>query len=306
MNEQSLRFEGVTRTFGKKLALDRLDLQVEPGTIIGLLGRNGAGKTTTLRLAHGIIHPDSGKISVLGLDPVTEGEELRTRVSLLEEESALYPWMTVDEILRFGGALHPRWDRELADTLVSRLDLDPGAVIKTLSRGTKAKVALVLAVSCRPELLLLDDPTAGLDPLVRREVLEGLLEGLHDEGGAVVYASHLVHDVERIADRVVILDAGRPVIDSPLEELKERVHRATAVFNGEPPASIGLPGAIDIQADGRTLTVVANGDAVRLVSSLKEAGAVRVETEALPLEEILVAYLRKGGSSAPVVEDGDV
>ena len=177
-----IEFRDVTRSFGRRRALDRVSLAVQPGEVVALVGRNGAGKTTALRLAHGVLWPDAGTIRVLGFDPVSEGLAVRTRASLLSEESALYPWMTVREILTFGGALAPRWDARLASSLGERLGLEPGAKIRTLSRGTKAKVALVLAVAARPDVLLLDDPTAGLDPLVRREVLEGILEALPGEG----------------------------------------------------------------------------------------------------------------------------
>jgi len=299
MNQQALVYEGVSRSFGKTLALDRLDLSVEPGTVLGLVGRNAAGKTTALRLAHGILFPDHGRIRVVGLDPVVQGMEVRSRVSLLSEESSLYPWMTVEEILGFAARLHPGWDRGLAEVLRDRLDLDPASRIRTLSRGSRAKVALVLAVACRPDLLLLDDPTAGLDPLVRREVLEGLLESVPAEGGAVLYASHLVHDVERVADRVVVLDGGRLTLEGSLEELKARVRKVTAVFEGEAPDPPELPGKIHAKSHGRVLTVVTergNGD---LVSALRKLGASKVEIEPLSLEEILVACLRrKGGREA--------
>lgn len=293
MSELALEFERVTRTFGRKTAVDGLDLSVEPGTVLGMVGRNGAGKTTSLRLAIGTLFPDAGRIRVLGLDPETDALEVRARVSLLSEESHLYPWMTVREVLDFGAALHPRWDPELARSLSGRLDLDTGQVVETLSRGTKAKVALVLGVACRPDLLLLDDPTAGLDPLVRREVLQGVLEGVSDEGGAVVYASHLIHDVERVADRVAILDEGRLVLEDSLEVLKADVRRVTAVFEGEPPARVDIPGQLDVMRDGRVLRLVARGAADRLESQVRGLGALEVEIEPLSLEEILVACLRQ-------------
>lgn len=287
-------FENVIRRFGTTVALHGVDFQVAPGTVLGLIGRNGAGKTTALRLALGTLWPDAGRIRTLSLDPVTSGRDVATRVALLSEESALYPWMTIDEIVRFTAALHPRWDPVLAKRLMGALDLDPAKRIRELSRGTRAKVALVLAVGGRPELLLLDDPTAGLDPLVRREVLDGVLETVSEEGGAVVYASHLVHDVERVADRVIVLDGGKIRIEEELVALKARIRRARAVFDGAAPAAESVSGSIDTVVDGRLLTVVADADSGALEASLRALGAKEVSIEALPLEEILVALLREG------------
>jgi len=290
----ALSFEGVTRRFGRKTAVEDLSLAVEPGSITGLLGRNGSGKTTSLRLAHGMLHPDAGRIRVLGLDPVADGLAVRARVSLLAEEASLYPWMRIGEILELAAALHPRWDGGLAAGYVERLELDPSEKIATLSRGSRAKVALVLAVACRPELLLLDDPTAGLDPLVRREILQGLLESVADEGGAVVYASHLVHDIERVADRIAFLDAGRLRFEGALDDLKGRTRRARAIFPDAAPVDPELPGRIDCTVDGRVLTVVAQSANGELAAALKRCGAREVELEPISLEEIMVAFLRAG------------
>jgi ABC-2 type transport system ATP-binding protein len=294
MNKPALIFDKVTRLYGKKVALSELDLSVEPGSIVGLIGRNGAGKTTTLRLAHGLLHPDEGSITVFGLDPVHRGLEVRSRAGLLSEESSLYPWMRVEEIIAFASSLHPRWDRDLAESLCKRLELERRAPISTLSRGTRAKLALLLTVAARPDLLLLDDPTAGLDPLVRREILEGILEAVSDEGGAVLYASHLVHDIERVADHVAVLDNGRLVLEGAVDRIKADVRRARAVFEGDAPAGAELPGMIDSSAEGRVLTVVASAANGELKASLEGLGAREVVVERLPLEEILVAVLRCG------------
>lgn len=297
MSAAALQFERVTRRFGAKTAVDELDLTVEPGSILGLVGRNGSGKTTSLSLAHGILFADGGSIRVLGRDPQTDGIELRTRVSLLTEESALYPWMTVREILDFGAALHPNWDKGLAAEVSERLRLEPQQKIRHLSRGTRAKVSLALAVSVRPQLLLLDDPTAGLDPLVRREVLQGVLESVADEGGAVVYASHLVHDIERVADNVVFLDEGKKRFEASVEHLKQRMRRARAVFEDGAPGEIELDGKIDVQSDGRVMTVVAEDPGRDLDARLRSLGASEVEVEALSLEDILIAFLKTDASS---------
>ncbi len=298
MTAPALSFERVTRRFGRTVALDGLAMACAPGEVLGLVGRNGAGKTTALRLAHGLLWPDAGTIRTLGLDPVAEGEQVRARASLLSEESALYPWMRVEEIVRFASRLHPRWDAGLAEQTRKRLGLDPAAKIASLSRGTKAKVALLLAVACRPELLLLDDPTAGLDPLVRREVLESILDTVAGEGGSVVYASHLIQDIERVADRVIVLDGGRIVLEGATGDLKARVLRARAVFEGDAPAALTVPGALDVRASGRVLTVVADRPNGELTAALRAAGAREVEIEPLPLEEILVALLRGRGTEA--------
>jgi ABC-2 type transport system ATP-binding protein len=297
MSGSALAFHNVTRRFGRKVALRELELSIEPGTVLGLIGRNGAGKTTSLRLAHGLLHPDEGRIQVLGLNPVTQGRELRTRVSLLSEESVLYPWMTVGQITDLASALHPRWDPALAAELAEKLQLEPATKIKTLSRGTRAKVALVLALSSRPDVLLLDDPTAGLDPLVRREILQGLLETMSEEGGAVVYASHLVHDIERVADRVAVMDEGRLELEGSLESLKARMRRARAVFEDEDFAAPSLGGLVDLVREGRVLTVVAEAENGDLTAELRRAGAKEIKVEPLSLEEILVAYLRRGGAA---------
>ena len=287
-------FENVSRRFGKTVALDGVGFEVAPGSVLGLIGRNGAGKTTALRLALGTLWPDAGRIRTLGFDPVTSGLEVASRVALLSEESALYPWMTIEEIVRFTAALHPRWDKALAGRLAEDLDLDPAKRIRELSRGTRAKVALVLAVSARPELLLLDDPTAGLDPLVRREVLEGVLSAVSHEGGAVVYASHLVHDVERVADCVIVLDGGTIRLEGELEDLKARIRRARAVFDGDAPRGAAVAGAIETLAEGRVLTVTADAADGELEAALRKIGAREVAIESLALEEILVALLRDG------------
>jgi len=297
MSQAAISFEQVTRRFGRNLALDRMDLVVQPGEVVGLLGRNGAGKTTAQRLANGLLFPDSGSIRTLGHDPCREGVALRARVSLLSEESHLHPWMTVQQITDYAAGLHPHWDTDLADDLTRRLDLDSAATIASLSRGTRAKVALLLALAPRPQVLLLDDPTAGLDPLVRREVLEGILETLPAEGGAVVYASHLIHDVERIADRVVFLERGRVQLDSPLEALKQQVRLVTAVFEDAAPSAVTLPGMLDSTVDGRVLSVVARGNDDELTALLRAQGAKKIEVSPLPLEEILVAFLRDGNGN---------
>lgn len=294
MSSPTVSFQSVTRRFGKRVALDGISLDVPEGSVLGLVGRNGAGKTTALRLAMGILHPDAGTLRVLGLDPVRQGLEVRRRLSLISEEAALYPDFRIRELMRLTRGLHPRWDDAVARDLVERLGLDPGQRVRELSRGTRAKVSLLLAVATRPEVLLLDDPTAGLDPLVRREVLESIVESFPEQGGAVVYASHLIHDIERVADRVAVLDEGHVVLEGSVDDLRSRYARASAVFENDPPASFDGVHVLEREARGRSLSVVSDAPPEALARALREAGAKDVDIARLDLEDLLIALLREG------------
>lgn len=293
MSTHALEFQDVKLNFGKREALSGASMTVPEGSIVGLVGRNGAGKTTALRVADGLLHADSGRVRVFGLDPAKEGLKVRERVSLLSEESALYPWMRVGEILDFASTLYPRWSPTMRKNLTDRLELNPKPRVGTLSRGGKAKVALVVAAAAQPDLLLLDDPTAGLDPLVRREVLEGVLEATTERGGTVVYASHLIHDVERVADRIAYLDGGQVPVQESVEGLKQRIVKAGAVFENDPPDPSSIPGLLVHRQEPRWLDVVADTSRAELDRALRGLGALRVEFEPMSLEDILVALLQR-------------
>jgi ABC-2 type transport system ATP-binding protein len=294
----TVSFSHVTRRFGRVTALDRIDLQIEPGTILGLAGRNAAGKTTLLRMAAGLIWPDQGTVRVCGLNPVTDRERLAARVSLMDEESTLYPRLTIGELTKYAARLHPRWDDALAANVSQRLSLDPTATINSLSRGTRAKVALMLAVAPRPELLMLDDPTSGIDPLARREILDGVLATIPEQGGVVIWASHLIQDLERVADRIAVIDAGRLILDESIDALGSQMHRADAVFAGEPPPRLNRPGWLRAERDGRMLRVIARCGAQELRASLNSAGAQHLEISKVNLEDLLIEYLRPQAATA--------
>ena len=218
----ALAFEDVHRAYRTGIeVLDGITFSVEPGRVAGLLGKNGAGKTTLIRIAMGMIEAQRGRVRVLGMDPRERPVELRRRVGYVAEDQILPPHMKVGEVLALHRRLFPTWDEEMARSLADRFELDPGARIRTLSKGQARRVALLAAVAHRPELLLLDEPASGLDPAARREFLETSIRLLNESGCAILFSSHYMTDIERMADRIVMIHDGRVLIDRDLDELRE-------------------------------------------------------------------------------------
>ncbi len=210
---------------GSSFALRDVDLTVPRGAIYGFLGPNGSGKTTTIRILMGMLEPDAGAVSVLGRSVPGDMPEILARVGYVPERPHVYPALTVAETLRYHGSFYPRWDRAWADALVERLGLDPGRRIARMSKGENGKLLLLLALSQRPELLVLDEPTDGLDPVVRRDVLAAVLDYVGETSATVFISSHLVHELERICDWVGVLDAGRLVAELPMQSFKNEIKR---------------------------------------------------------------------------------
>jgi ABC-2 type transport system ATP-binding protein len=216
--------------FGKNHVLRGVDLDIPEGTVTALLGRNGIGKSTLLRILVGLHPPTSGTARVLGLDPAKRGPDVRLAVGYVPDRMELPKWMTVADHLRFLEPFWPTWDKALVADLLARLALDAKAKVATLSKGQRAKHALVAALAHRPELLLLDEPFSGLDPVVRHEVLTAMIGHLREEGRTVLVVSHSMSDIERIADRLVFLDDGRVRLDMELEELQRRARRVAVTL----------------------------------------------------------------------------
>lgn len=219
-----IEIANVSKTYGEVKALDGVSLVVEPGSITGLLGINGAGKSTLLRMMIGLEDPDHGTIEVLGFDPQREPVPLRLHTGFLPEQKSMYDWMTVDEAIEFVSSFYPNWDSELVETRRLRFDLPSKTKIGALSRGQFARLAFLLATGHRPEVLLLDEPSYGLDPIVRREFLGLIAEIVAEEETTVLLSSHLLSEIERIADHVVILHRGRVLVDRALEDLVLGTH----------------------------------------------------------------------------------
>lgn len=298
MGSPAITIEQFTKRFGAQLAVDDLCLEVPQGSVFALAGQNGAGKTTTLRTLLNILQPSAGRLTVLGLDSIAGSLSLRNRVGYLPEEPLYYSWMTVSEILRFTAAFYPAWDHDLAGSLVERLGLPRERRLRELSRGMQAKTGLALALAPRPELLILDDPTSGLDPVVRREFLETIIEEVQGEGGTVLFSSHLLNELERVADEVAILHEGRLRLGGSLEELKSGVKKLRAVYPDAVPESFLLPGLIRAVRDTHQALLTVTRYTDDLVAELRGSGAESVEVIDLSLEEIFVETVKGGNDRA--------
>jgi ABC-2 type transport system ATP-binding protein len=219
-----------------------LSISFETGSVTALLGRNGVGKSTLLRVLVGFLPQTSGSCRVFGLDPAHRGPEIRRRLGYVPDTLELPKWMSVDDHLRFLEAFYPTWDRAEERRLLAQLDLDAAAKVKDLSKGQREKHALVAALAHRPELLLLDEPFSGLDPVVRQEVLTAVLGHLREEGRTILVVTHSIQDVERLADRIVLLDEGRVRLDGASEDLRRRVRRVAVTLRRGTPATWTAPG----------------------------------------------------------------
>jgi ABC-2 type transport system ATP-binding protein len=219
-SENAIDVRGLTRRFGSKTALDDVTLSLPRGGVYGLVGANGAGKTTLIRHILGLLRAESGSVRVLGRDPVEDPVGVLSRIGYLSEENDLPGWMRLDELLRYSRAFYPAWDDAYAEELREAFALDGDAKIKTLSKGQKARAGLIVALAYRPELLVLDEPSSGLDPIVRRDILGAVMRTIADEGRTVLFSSHLLDEVEQVADHVTMISNGRILLSAPLEAIK--------------------------------------------------------------------------------------
>jgi ABC-2 type transport system ATP-binding protein len=224
MSEPVIAVSGLTRSFGTKRALDAVSLTIARGGVYGLVGANGAGKTTLIKHILGLLRAESGSVHVFGKDPVSDPTGVLSRIGYLSEENDLPGWMRVDELIRYSKAFYPGWDDAYAEELRTTFGLENNTKIKNLSKGQKARAGLVIALAYRPELLLLDEPSSGLDPIVRRDILGAIIRTIADEGRTVLFSSHLLDEVEQVADHVTMIREGQIVMSAPLDEIKE-LHR---------------------------------------------------------------------------------
>lgn len=278
--------------FGSTLALDDVTLHVRPGTVFGLVGQNGAGKTTLIKHLLGLLRPHQGRVSVFGMAPAEHPVRVLGRIGYLSEDRDLPRWMRVGELLRYQAAFYPNWDVKYADHLLREFDLDTGQKVRHLSRGQTALLGLLVALAHRPELLILDEPSSGLDPLARGDILSAIIRTVADEGRTVLFSSHLLEEVQRVADEVALLYQGRVLLDGPLDQLLQQHQRLVLQFADPVEPPLPLPGAMNLQGGGRDWTCVCNGRLDELKRAVEQWRGEVVEQRCPSLEELFVARVR--------------
>lgn len=289
MKESTIVVERLTRRFGAKLALDDVSLRQQPGTVLGLVGENGAGKTTLIKHLLGLYRPQTGNVRVFGRAPDSDPVGVLKQVGYLSEDRDFPEWMRIGELIRFHKAFYPDWDQAFATELVEMFQLSPSQRVSSLSRGQRARTALLVALAHRPALLVLDEPSSGLDPIVRGDILSAIIRTVAEEGRNVVFSSHLLEEVERVADRVVMLHSGSVVLDDDLDEILDAHRRITLRYPNDLPEPPVISGALQWTGAGREWAAICNGQLEELRQSAIGAGAEVVDEERVTLNEVFVA-----------------
>ena len=285
-----IRIAGLDQGYGRKPVLEGISLEIPAGQTLALLGRNGAGKTTLIRTLMGLIEPRKGGVEILGHDPAREPIVVRQKVGYLAEDQSMYGWMTAFEIGQFLAPFYPTWDAAHYRSLLGRFDLPNDVRIRHLSKGQSVRLGLALALAHRPRLMILDDPALGLDPIARKEFNRDLIEHLQAEGRTVLYSSHLLSEVEAVADAVAILDGGRLVRTGPTEEVQRAVKRVLLSASALETADLIPPERLlDVQRHGERIAVTLD-EAEPWIRDLR-AGGIDADVQDLSLDEIFEAFV---------------
>ena len=285
---------GVVKRFGSTTALDGLDLSVAEGEVHGFLGPNGAGKTTTLRVLLGLLRIEAGAVSVLGMDPWRDAVSLHRRLAYVPGDVSLWPNLTGGEVIDLLGRLRGGLNEERRAELIEMFDLDPTKKTRTYSKGNRQKVALISALSSDVELLLLDEPTAGLDPLME-SMFRGVISAWRGDGRSVLLSSHILSEAEALSDRLSIIRAGRVVETGTLAQMRHLLRTSvTAVLRAEPDGLTAMDGLHDVVVDGTTVTCQADAEALDgLLKALTAVGVESLTTAPPSLEQVFLQHYGK-------------
>ncbi len=293
MSQPVVTIRELSRRFGSRMALDRINLTIPQGTVYGLVGGNGAGKTTLIKHILGLLHAEEGMVQVFGYNPVVDPPAVLSRIGYLSEDRDIAGWMRVDELLNYTRAFFPDWDSVFANELLDTFELSANQKVKTLSRGQLARVGLLTALAHRPALLLLDEPSSGLDPVVRKDILGAIIRTVADEGRTVLFSSHLLDEVERVADQVAMLSNGRLVLNDSLENIKSRQRVVTVRFLHEISHKPLIPGLINLDGSAAEWKYLCPEGTARLRETAASIGAEILEETIPSLDEIFEGHSRR-------------
>ena len=306
MRDAVIQTDDLTKTFsGGVIGVAGLNLQIQRGSVYGLIGPNGAGKTTALRLLMGLLHPDRGSAQLLGADFQKAPRSLRALVSYVSQSQQLPGWMTLAELCRYASHFYDLWDSSIAHDMARRWRLPEHQPVGQFSSGQQRKAAIFLALVPQPQILLLDEPAAGLDPLARRELVDALVEIIsRGDGATILFSTHIISDIERVADHVGIIDRGRLVASSRLDALQSRIQRIQIIFPGDtPPSDFSLQGCLRVEIAGSVVTAITQSYDSGYIESLQNKPGVRVQVFPMGLEEIfieLIGHVNRGSSLTPL------
>ena len=287
-NENSIvQMRGVSKRFGKVQALDGVDLSIGRGSIIGLAGANGAGKSTLLRHIIGLYLPDRGACTTFGCEAGKLGPAELARIGYVHQEGELLDWMKAGQLIRYVSAYYPNWNSELEEKYVADYEISTEARVGSLSPGQRQKLAILLAIGFEPELLILDEPAAALDPVMRANFLDLLLGFIQDESRTIIISSHILSDIEKVVDHVVIMKQGRILLDSGFDELRERFGRVrVSALSGELPRELPFANVVNCRRSNGEAILIVEGCAAEQLQQQAENANCRIEIQTLPLEDI--------------------
>ena len=284
----------LTKSYGKHPAVSGMNLSVHAGSVCAFLGQNGAGKSSTIKMLLGMIHPTSGSGSIFGhrIDKESDSLLIRQKVAFVAEDKRLYDYMSVDQIIHFTRSFFPRWDHALEVRLLEQFELPPARKIRHLSKGMRTKLALLLGFARGCELLILDEPTEGLDPVAIEDVLQ-IVVSLAAQGTTIFFSSHQIAEVEQVADHVLMIDRGKLVLDAPMDRVKEQYRHIQAVFP-EPveERDFRLPGIEKVSVVGRTVSFVASHNVDSIVEHARMLHAGSIDVVPISLKEIFLEKVR--------------
>jgi ABC-2 type transport system ATP-binding protein len=288
-----LRLEKIEKSFGRRRVLQDVSLSLEAGRVYGLLGKNGEGKTTIIRIVMGVIPADGGAVTFQGLRVPFGASRYKTDIGYVPEDPFFYSWMKVGELLDFNASFYPRWDSARALEFLGRFSLDGKARIGTLSRGMKLKLHLAVALAARPALLILDDATSGIDVPTRHDFLRDIVRELADGGTAILFSTHLVHELERIVEHLFILHGGRMILNEDFEKVKSMTKRIALIIGDEAPAKFDLDGMLGEERERNRVSLLFYPWDEEKRRKLEEMSPAGLEVESLSLEEIFESFVKR-------------